>query len=61
MYQVGDVVDRLMHAIMTPSESVQRSASTAMSPLMPMLDDPELVKQMIATTMAQLMGGETYG
>ena len=46
---MGDVVDRLMQAIMTPSESVQRSASTAMAPLMPMLDDPERVKQMVRT------------
>ena len=41
------MVDRLMQAMMTPSESVQRSASTAMAPLMPMLDDPERVKQMV--------------
>ena len=59
--KVKEVLDRLFYALGTPSESVQRSASTAMSPLVPMLDNPEQVKVMIADMMHMLLEGETYG
>ena len=59
--KVKEVLDRLFFALGTPSESVQRSASTAMSPLVPMLDNPEQVKAMIADMMHMLLEGETYG
>ena len=59
--KVKEVLDRLFFALGTPSESVQRSASTAMSPLVSMLDNPEQVKVMIADMMHMLLEGETYG
>ncbi len=59
--KVKEVLDRLFYALGTPSESVQRSASTAMSPLVKMLDNPEQGKAMIADMMHMLLEGETYG
>jgi len=59
--KVKEVLDRLFFALGTPSESIQRAASTAMSPLVPMLDNPEQVKVMIADMMHMLLEGEKYG
>ncbi len=48
--KVKEVLDRLFFALGTPSESVQRAASVAMSPLVPKLDNPDQVKRMLAHT-----------
>lgn len=55
-------MDRLVHALRTPSEPVQRSAATAMSPLMGMLGGgPDDVRPLMQQMMAALLEGETYG
>lgn len=60
--KVREVMDRLVHALRTPSEPVQRSAATAMSPLMGMLGGgPDDVRPLMQQMMAALLEGETYG
>ncbi|EKX53505.1 hypothetical protein GUITHDRAFT_57715, partial [Guillardia theta CCMP2712] len=59
--KVKDVVNRLIFALGTPSESVQRSASQALSPLMNMLDDAEEVKRMVKEMIEMMLEGQTYG
>jgi HEAT repeat protein len=59
--KVAEVMKRLLKALRTPSESVQRAAATCMSPLMNMLGGPEEVSAVVKEDMDMLLEGETYG
>ena len=59
--KVKEVLGRLVRALRTPSEPVQRAASGCIGPLMGMLGTPEEAKALIQDMLDMLLGGESYG
>lgn len=59
--KVAEVMKRLLRALATPSESVQRAAATCISPLMGMLGDAAAISAVVQEDMSMMLEGETYG
>lgn len=60
--KVRDIIEKLLHVLATPSESVQRAASGCLSPLVAMFQsDRAYVEDIVQILKKQLAHGKTYG